>query len=168
MYDELTKVYNRHYFEVTMPEIFNKSNRSTDKFSLVFIDVNNLKEINDKFGHNTGDELIIAISRVLKEMTREDDFVARFGGDEFVIYANKTDCAGAESLIKRIKEDLKLRRLKHCNQVKLSIAAGIATYPEDGKTYQELLKTADQRMYLDKKQEKVINPNMRRKSKKSM
>ena len=158
MFDELTKVHNRHYFEITIPELFNKSNRSTDKFSLVFIDVNYLKDINDRYGHNVGDEMIVTIARVLKDMTRENDIVARFGGDEFVIYAYNTDNIGANSLVKRIKDVLIHKKLKHCSHIKLSIAAGIATYPDDGKSYQLLLKIADKKMYLDKENEKNLNP----------
>jgi diguanylate cyclase (GGDEF)-like protein len=154
IYDELTKVYNRRYFEFTIPDLFKKSNRATDKFSLIFIDINFLKKINDEFGHDIGDEAIVEISQVLKDMTRDNDMVARFGGDEFVIYAFNTDDAGSNVLVKRIKDVLMTKKLKHCKSINLSIAAGIATYPEDGKTYHGLLKIADKRMYTDKENEK--------------
>ncbi|RKD32976.1 sensor domain-containing diguanylate cyclase [Thermohalobacter berrensis] len=145
-YDQLTNVYNRRYFE----ELFKKhlKEKSKEKFSLVLFDLNGLKPINDKFGHLSGDKLIKKFSNHLKKNMCDYDLLARYGGDEFIavffnISYEKLE-RKLESLLKSFHEcPIKIENEK----IICSFSYGIANYPEDGKTYKELVNIADKRMY---------------------
>lgn len=149
--DELTGVWNRRYFNNELNRIINSAERYSQTFSIIFFDINDFKAINDKFGHNTGDEVLIITAKALKAEIRDIDILARYGGDEFIIIAQYTKRDGAIILIERIKNRLKA---KNHISINIRISAGIATYPVDAQDQKGLIDIADKAMYDDKKKTK--------------
>lgn len=151
--DSLTAVYNRQYFNKLMNDEIERSKRNGQVFSVMMIDIDKFKNINDTYGHLVGDQVLIAIVKVLKEKTRAYDIIGRFGGDEFMIFLPETNHKGAFNIGNRIisyfnKE--KLRIVDH--EIKVAMSIGISEY-NNNQTYDELINNADQAMYLSKKNE---------------
>ncbi len=147
-HDSLTGLYNRTFFE----EILNRLNTPRQyPISLIMGDCNDLKEANDQYGHLVGDRLLQNIARILKQATRHEDIVARWGGDEFTIILPKTDEEGCIQVRERI---LALTAAAPAEPVKTSLALGCATNTEESliqNDMHELLQLAEQRMYEDKR-----------------
>lgn len=140
--DQLTGVYNRRFFEEEIKRLDSIRNLP---ISLVMIDVNGLKLINDAFGHKKGDDLLIKIAQAIKDSCREGEIVARYGGDEFVMLLPKTTVEAAGKIVERIKAK---SDIKNKNEpIYLSFAAGIATKTEPEQDIFEILKQADDIMY---------------------
>lgn len=115
--------------------------------ALCFLDLDNFKHINDRFGHSCGDEALCAIARALQESCRYTDTVGRFGGDEFLIYMR--ECHGEEDILERAGAICaRIRALPLT--IRLTASVGIACYPEHGRAFQELLDKADAALYQSK------------------
>lgn len=151
LYDELTNLPNRRLLNEMAKKYFSHSLRVGEKISVVFIDLNKFKPINDSYGHNTGDEVIKEVALRLSNNFRQEDIISRIGGDEFVILIPKSTDE---------KDDLKAKILKLFDEpfispdnslsLQILMSVGIATYPEDGKTFKDLLLLADKLMYENK------------------
>ncbi len=141
--DELTGLANKRAFEEKVESRL-LQNRM---FSLIFMDLNGFKPINDKLGHDKGDEVLKEVAAKLKKVFRDYDFISRWGGDEFAVLFE----GDAEKLYDSVKDRI-LKALGEINVegMKVSAAVGYAVWPVDGKTQGELLKKADERMYADK------------------
>ena len=152
--DELTGLYNRkllyNYIETTW---IKKNRRENFSFALIFIDLDNFKPINDKFGHEKGDKVLQKVANILKENFRKSDFVIRFGGDEFIILINLQNTH--LNNIKKIMDSLRKRVEEKLKKYNLSFSYGVAIYPEDGENLYTLLKKADMKMYEEKKKRKL-------------
>ncbi len=149
--DELTGLYNRRGFVALGQQQLKTAERSKRRMVLLFADFDDLKRINDTFGHPEGDQALIEIANALKETFRESDIIARIGGDEFVVLAIETDGAPAEILTARLQENLKARNARGDRRYKLSLSMGIARYdPEHPCSIDELLARADRLMYEQK------------------
>jgi diguanylate cyclase (GGDEF)-like protein len=121
--------------------------KKEEKFCLVFLDLDNFKEINDFYGHSVGDALIIEVANELKKFIHSDELITRIGGDEFVLLLNDCDTL---KLNKRLNELLKLLNKKWIirnYELSTSASVGVAIFPHDGKSFDELLKNADIAMY---------------------
>lgn len=145
--DSLTNALNRHAFFKLAEKVL-KSKRPS---SIVYIDLNKFKEVNDKFGHMVGDRVLEIVYKRLRSATRERDLLARIGGDEFVALLPDTDRSQAEQVVRRMNERL-------CNPIsimnttlQINMSTGITVFPEDGETLEELLRKADKDMYRMKK-----------------
>jgi len=161
-HDPLTKLANRTSFQNYFTRILEKNKRNKEPLGILFIDLDNFKQVNDIYGHNVGDELLIKFSHRLVECTRSTDSltrfepsddVARLAGDEFAVVLSdivdsKSVARVAQRLIDLFKDGFKVGDDKH--NVKASI--GIAMFPEDGTTVEELIKHADAAMYQAKAQ----------------
>ncbi|MGB4661234.1 MAG: sensor domain-containing diguanylate cyclase [Mobilitalea sp.] len=153
MRDSMTGLYNKK----TAMDMIKASLRTMNKekkHALLFVDIDNFKTINDDYGHEKGDQLIILFAEIMKKHFRRDDIIARFGGDEFIIlvkdYGNETVLRQrAESLCGIIIEESKTKM-----DFLISISIGIAVYPDHGKTYEELIQNADKALYWSKKEGK--------------
>ncbi len=149
--DELTGLYNRRRFFVLTEQYLKLSVRTKKKLLLLFIDMDNLKWINDHHGHNEGDQALIDLANILKKTFRESDIVARIGGDEFVVLSESTDESG-EILITRLHENLKDHNAKRSRCYTLSISVGTTQFdPEYPISIDELLSKADASMYVEKR-----------------
>ncbi|WP_162179408.1 diguanylate cyclase domain-containing protein [Vibrio nigripulchritudo] len=147
-HDELTSLMNRRALDKKLDQALNIAAKAPATLAVLFIDLNNFKEINDKYGHKMGDEVLINISARLRCCVRESDVLARFGGDEFVLCLDvgKTEDLArrkANQLISLIEKPIRM------TDVELTVGAsiGIAYSPSQGRCRQELLKLADRAMY---------------------
>ncbi|MGM0370812.1 MAG: diguanylate cyclase domain-containing protein [Bacillota bacterium] len=142
--DSLTDLYNRRFFE---EEIKRLDTERQLPISIIMSDVNGLKIINDSYGHQTGDQLLVKTAQILKEVVRDEDILARQGGDEFAILLPKTSNKQAQKIINRIKE--KCKRTEK-DKIPVSIGLGSATKNEAKNSLEETLKQADDAMYQNK------------------
>jgi diguanylate cyclase (GGDEF)-like protein len=155
--DSLTDLFNRRYFEERLYEELNRSDRHALSFSLLMIDIDDFKIFNDSEGHLAGDDILKAISSILKECVRMTDVVARFGGEEFTVIMPQTLKQEAKIVAERIRESVKegipgTRRQFQRGAVTVSI--GVAMFPEDGRDRRSLLRSADRALYMAKMQGK--------------
>ncbi|MCR1899659.1 sensor domain-containing diguanylate cyclase [Irregularibacter muris] len=147
-HDSLTNVYNRRYFEELYLSFMEKTQESNRSFSLVYFDLDNLKNINDTFGHQAGDKAILSFVNTIKKNIRESDLLARYGGDEFIAIFFNADEESVKHRIHKIKRLLDTTPVyAHGKIVKVEFSYGIANYPEDNAELQNLIKKADKRMY---------------------
>ncbi|QXM06491.1 sensor domain-containing diguanylate cyclase [Crassaminicella indica] len=154
-YDGLTKVYHRHYFDELFSNIYHRAQRYNEQFCLCIVDLNNLKHMNDLYGHLAGDMAIKHFANILKKNIRTSDILGRFGGDEFIlIFLNATDEQVKNKMesISNIINHTPLTFDEHDFYVQFSY--GIAAYPKDTHNKKELLKIADTRMYQNKARKK--------------
>jgi diguanylate cyclase (GGDEF)-like protein len=156
IHDALTGLYNRGYFDEIAPRTLAHATRSGETLSLVIIDVDNFKHINDRFSHLEGDRVLRLVGATLGEQVRTADTVFRYGGDEFVILLPRTDVDEARAFAERFRARLRER----CESLTpppiwgaVTITAGIATYPtsDDTGTIDALMRVADQRLYEGKR-----------------
>ena len=146
--DSLTGLYNRRYLLDQLDREFARANRNQSSLSLVMMDVDGLKAINDTFGHNEGDAVLKELGSILKINTRASDIAARWGGDEFVLLTSDTDSKGARRIGERIRSQVERRRpMISGKETSISISVGIASYPENASGVTELLKRSDEAMY---------------------
>ena len=151
-YDKLTNIYNRRSFEEIFDKTLNKAQRYNESFLLVIFDLNNLKIVNDTFGHLYGDQYIKSFVNKLKDSIRESDILARYGGDEFIGVFFNTEIEVLSKKFEELNTDFFNNPiLLEEKEVHYSYSYGIATFPSDAVSYSELVKIADEKMYKYKK-----------------
>jgi diguanylate cyclase len=153
-YDTLTGIPNRVLFRDRLEHAIRLADRDKTSFTLMFIDLNGFKQVNDNFGHDIGDEVIRLCAERLKECMRRSDSVARMGGDEFTLLLENTDSSTdvahvAEKVIDRVSEVCKIGGY----ELTIGCSVGIAVYPQAGRDADALLKNADIAMYQAKQRE---------------
>ncbi|SFH87921.1 EAL domain-containing protein [Bradyrhizobium sp. Gha] len=147
-YDELTALPNRVSFRDEIERLLAQSHHSERLSALLFIDLDQFKQVNDTLGHPCGDQLLCAVANRLREMLRPEDFVARFGGDEFVVYQqNINSPEDAASLARRIVERLSERYRIDNHLVEIGASVGISLTSPKGTSADTLLKNADMALY---------------------
>jgi diguanylate cyclase (GGDEF)-like protein len=149
--DGLTGLYNHRYFQERLSHELKRALRQEQPVSLLLLDIDHFKKVNDDYGHPFGDEVLKRISRELSNVARDIDLVARYGGEEFVVIlgnAGRRDCKKVAERIRKKVEALSF----DCEgeTVKTTVSLGGATFPEDGKTKEELIRHADQALYHSK------------------
>jgi len=150
-FDSLTGVANRHHFNEFIGKEILRAKRSRSRFSLLFIDVDKFKAINDKYGHTVGDSVLLEVARNLSTHLREDELLARYGGDEFILVSNQSLTQNdAQYLSSRLKDEFDSPIEIKGNRIQISFSIGISTYPDDGEDLEALISVADKRMYQDK------------------
>ncbi len=151
--DDLTKLYNSRYLHLVLEREVTRSERYKEQFSLVFIDIDNFKNINDVHGHMVGSQLLREFGTFLLGQIRTSDVAIRYGGDEFVLVLPKTTKKDAMLVVERTLEILRQNlflKNKHLN-IRMTASFGVATFPEDGKTIDAIISAADKAMYMVKK-----------------
>ena len=149
--DDLTGLYNRRGFLTFADHHIKAAERRKEQSLLILIDVDGLKQINDAFGHNIGDQALIDTATVIKQTFRNSDVTARVSGDEFVALTSDTDGKGADSIKKRLYENVDAHNAKGMRPYKLSMSLGIATHnPSTSGSIDRLLLKADELMYAEK------------------
>lgn len=144
--DSLTGLANyRRFIEVLQSEL-ERSGRTNRQFSVLLMDLDKLKEINDRYGHQTGTRAICRVAEVLRQHCRAIDTAARYGGDEFSLLLPETSEAAARRVASRIKQHLEAGT----EEPKLTVSIGVATHPPNGTSVQHLLESADQELYAQK------------------
>ncbi|MHB8124290.1 MAG: bifunctional diguanylate cyclase/phosphohydrolase [Desulfitobacteriaceae bacterium] len=148
VHDKLTGVYNRDYYEDVIERVGN--NPKQLPLSFIFCDVNGLKLINDTLGHKQGDELLKKIATLLTTTCRKDDFIVRWGGDEFIFILPGTSNSHAYEIVTRIRD---ASLLYPPEPIPLSMAIGFATYTGEGESIDDVIKKAEEDMYANKLRE---------------
>lgn len=156
-HDLLTNLPNKAYFLEQLHTLLKEGHQPPYAVTLYFMDLNDFKKINDQYGHEIGDLLLLQVSKRLQSCFRENDFIARFGGDEFTaLIKHQAQDTIPSLLTKRItKEFQKSFLIKEIN-LSCSISIGMATYPKEAQTAEQLLVFADQSMYKNKKKFKKL------------
>ena len=147
--DSMTGLYNRRYFEEFIKKESIRSDRQNQKFTVIGLDLDNLKHINDEYGHNYGDMAIRAVAEVLKNNARSIDIPARMGGEEFNVILPGVDSEGGRIAAERIRKAIENTELEKIGHITASL--GVATYFEHSDDVDELLELADQAMYESKR-----------------
>ncbi len=145
MMDPLTGVANRRAFLQLAGTEIDRSRRYNHTFSVMVIDIDNFKQINDHFGHHTGDRLLTTVVETIKNHVRVIDIVARFGGDEFVVLLVKTEERSAALITRKIQKQL--LSIMQKNQWQVTFSIGLATYHSIPDSVDETIKAADDLMY---------------------
>jgi diguanylate cyclase (GGDEF)-like protein len=149
--DVLTGLCNRRGFLTFAEQLLKLSNRAQRGLILIYADLDNLKRINDDYGHEAGDAALVSIADVLKKTFRNSDVIGRVGGDEFAILALEAKAESLDALRKRLKKNLEGTKYNVDSMHKLTFSLGITYYnPEKPQTIEELLKRADMLMYKEK------------------
>ena len=153
--DDLTGLYNRRGFFALIKQQLKIVKRGKEKAFMLYVDIDNFKEINDTLGHSTGDSVLIDVGNILKSTYRESDIVARIGGDEFVVFPAVKEESDIRMVTDRLQSNIDAYNLMEKRVYKLSMSVGIASYdPEDPCPIDDVLAEADRSMYENKRQKK--------------
>lgn len=145
--DSLTQIANRLAFNEFGEMEIRRCRRYGHAFSIIYLDVDNFKIINDRFGHRAGDKLLVLLAEALRSNFRETDLVARLGGDEFSIILVETDAAGAALALRRVSEALE--KVPRIGSI-VTLSIGLLTFMHPPETFEIAVKRADELMYLAK------------------
>lgn len=157
--DELTGLYNQRFMDTSLTQEVARSQRYGNPVSLLFIDLDRFKSINDTYGHVVGSHMIKAASRTMRDIIRDSDQILRYGGDEFCVILPNTSLEGAQILAERIRSafaenQFDLRGVTGVNaagQLNMTTSIGVASFPDSADSVQDLIKSADAAMYESKK-----------------
>jgi two-component system cell cycle response regulator len=153
--DELTGLYNQRFMDVSLTREVARSQRYGSPVSLLFLDLDRFKSINDTLGHIVGSQMIKAAARTMRELIRDSDQLLRYGGDEFCVILPNTSLEGAQILAERIRTVFsetvfnlsESTGVSEANALNITTSIGVASFPESAKSVQELVKEADGAMY---------------------
>ncbi len=146
--DELTGVYNYRFLMEALDREAKRAQRFDHVFSVAMLDLDNLKEFNDRHGHLRGSEVLRAVARVLTGSIRKVDLAAKYGGDEFAVILPRADKEGALRVCERIRRRVASRLSRGVRRdARITVSLGVATFPEDGRTPRVLLRHADRALY---------------------
>lgn len=146
--DELTKAYNRRGFAIIADRLFGQAVRYSRPISMLVLDCDNLKQINDNNGHKAGDALLVGLVKCIQGHLRHTDILVRHGGDEFIVLLPETPAIGALDAAEKIRVAVETNALAIDGRlVKTTVSIGVASYPENGSTLDLMLAHADRNMY---------------------
>jgi diguanylate cyclase (GGDEF)-like protein len=154
--DDLTGIYNRRGFFTLSEQHLKLAKRNKMNILLLYIDLDNLKEINDSLGHQEGDQIILDTANILKSTYRESDIIARIGGDEFVVFPVGMVDENISLIHERLQKNIDTYNEESSRLYNLSLSVGIASYdPQSTHSIDELLAHADKAMYKNKLSKKM-------------
>ncbi|MEW5806434.1 MAG: diguanylate cyclase [Acidobacteriota bacterium] len=155
--DDKTSLFNHRYFLNKLKEEFKRTKRYGTSLSIIMLDLDDFKEINDIHGHQRGDRILREVGRIIQSNARETDFVARYGGEEFAVILPNSDAQMAKQVAERIRKAVSVHVFKEeKSSLAMTISAGIATFPDNAmiKNADELIHSADAALYMAKKKGK--------------
>jgi diguanylate cyclase (GGDEF)-like protein len=153
--DGLTRLYNHRHFYNRLDEEFSRAIRYNTPLSLIFFDIDDFKMVNDTCGHTQGDEVLRQIGRIIKNVVRESDIAARYGGDEFVVLLPNTTADGALDLANRLQSIIRELTFEDLKVEKVTTSTGVATFSSGNvQSFDQLVQLADGAMYISKVQGK--------------
>lgn len=152
VHDPLTYLYNRRYFNEALTSEIERASRKGHEFSLLYIDLDDFKQINDTYGHSMGDRVLVALSEIFEKDSRQYDVVSRLSGDEFAIILPETDLICSKIIAEKIHYKVSLLEFydKKGHSFHLSISMGLALFPLEGKDARSLSHKADVALYFAK------------------
>jgi diguanylate cyclase (GGDEF)-like protein len=144
--DGLTGIHNRRYFEMRVVEELDRAGRFQGRMSIIMIDIDNFKRLNDEFGHLLGDEVLRSVSTLMKQQLRKVDVVCRYGGEEFAIVVPETSGENALRVAEKLRRQVENHHFPGVPR-KVTISSGVADYPTHGITRDEVVAAADAALY---------------------
>jgi len=144
-FDYMTGVHNRRYFFENATKTIIHAKNANETISLAMLDIDKFKDINDRFGHDIGDEVIKALANKTLEIVRENDIFARFGGEEFVLMLPNTKLSNAVDIVEKIRKDI-----ANCfvnQEIRFSISAGVVEMDLEKETLEDMIKNSDEYLY---------------------
>lgn len=148
--DSLTGVFNRRYFEMQFEREMNLAERTEQPLTVIVVDLDHFKSINDTYGHGAGDDVLRSVARLMKSRLRNFDTLARYGGEEFFIILPRTNTETALIVAERLRKTVAEAEFSQCGSVTVSL--GVATYPTHASTSVELRTIADRALYSAKRE----------------
>ena len=147
--DDLTTAFNRRYLDAYLDEELERDRRYGRTFSILFFDLDHLKEVNDRHGHLAGSRVLREVAKLIQVKLRKSDRIFRYGGDEFVVTLPETGAEGALRVAHRLRRAVRSHRFLAAEGLAVTLTAsfGVSTFPHDGSSQEELIRTADQAMY---------------------
>ncbi|WOE70791.1 GGDEF domain-containing protein [Hydrogenimonas thermophila] len=151
--DPLTDLYNREFLSEYAEKVLKENRRKGESVTLIFLDLDNFKSVNDNYGHEEGDQVLKNVATILKNSFRDHDVIIRYGGDEFIVLAqlNRVEISDLNSVLMSLKERIE----ENFKKYGISISYGMAIYPLETDNLKDLIHLADQRMYEQKKAKKL-------------
>jgi diguanylate cyclase (GGDEF)-like protein len=153
--DPLTHIYNRRYFAEQSSKILSFAKRNDIPLTILILDIDKFKRINDTYGHFVGDEVIISVAKTLENHIRQSDIVARFGGEEFVMLLQDCDIQNGKTVAEKVRIDIKNASVKTSNgiPVNFTVSTGVAQYcdKQDKSNLEYTVHRADEALYESKK-----------------
>ncbi len=155
--DDLTSLYNQKYLSMVLDNEISRSQRENLNFSVLFIDIDHFKKVNDNKGHWVGSHLIAELGGLLGASVRKSDYAFRYGGDEFVVVLPHSDSESAKIVAERIRSTVEEKAFYvDGEEIQVTLSIGIATFPDHAKSRQEIIKMADEAMYNGKNKSRNI------------
>ena len=147
--DGLTKLYNHRFFQENLTREIARVERSGNTLTLILIDIDNFKQLNDRFGHAAGDHVLCEVARIMSAIVRESDVLARYGGEEFALVPSQTTLNGAVGLAEKIRmaiaeSDMVIDNNGTRTTTRVTVSAGVTAYRHDRKTF---FNDADRALY---------------------
>jgi len=151
MRDAMTGLYNRRFLEEYLDTLLAGVARNKIQLGLLMLDLDYFKQVNDSYGHEAGDRVLIELARVIRQSVRASDLCVRFGGEEFLVILNDTDVQGAMLLAEKVRARVEEMRVQFPGgAIQKTISIGVADYPADGENFWQVLKYADVALYAAK------------------
>jgi len=147
--DGMTGLYNRRFLEEFIDQVVNQAKRDKGTYSVLMLDVDFFKMVNDTYGHDVGDLVIVEIGKVIKENVRESDLAIRYGGEEFVVMLHNASEEGTQDVAKKIHSTFAnlIFDVGNGETLQKTMSIGISKYPDDGDTIWKCIKLADTALY---------------------
>ncbi|MEW6417054.1 MAG: diguanylate cyclase [Nitrospirota bacterium] len=146
--DGLTGIFNHRHFQERLSQEFSRLERFSEPLSILILDIDNFKDINDTYGHPVGDSVLKAVADVIKKTIRNIDISARYGGEEFAVILLNTGARGALNMAERLRKAVMDKTFSAENKTfRVTVSIGISTCPDDGKRKEELIERADKALY---------------------
>ena len=151
--DGLTGVWNRRYLELSLRKEIERASRFSRPLSLLMIDIDRFKDVNDRFGHQRGDGVLVEVTRrIMGTIRTQIDFVARYGGEEFVVVLPETPCEGGKVVAEKVRAAIRDHPFVGDGpHLTITVSVGVSAYPLDGLTAEDVVRAADQAMYRAKR-----------------
>jgi diguanylate cyclase (GGDEF)-like protein len=150
--DPLTQLHNRRFLDESIEQEFHHAKRASEPLSIILLDIDNFKLINDTYGHAVGDACLVAMADLLQGYVRRSDISCRYGGEEFMLVLPATSLEGATQFAEKLRQIVARKAfIVDGQELRFTISLGIASYPAHGEASNEIINKADDALYISKR-----------------